>query len=109
MAQQRVPENAWTVALLDAQPADRILEIGFGPGIAIEALARVVTRGHVVGIDYSHAMVAAASRRNGPAIRAGYVALQYGEAARLPFSNAAFDKAYGIHTIYFWPDAPAGL
>src|SRR5437763_6217631 len=75
MAQQHVPENAWTVALLDAQPADRILEIGFGPGIAIEALARVVTRGHIVGIDYSHAMVAAASRRNGPAIRAGCVAL----------------------------------
>jgi SAM-dependent methyltransferase len=54
-------------------------------------------------------MVAAASRRNRQAIRAGRVELQYGEASHLPFPNAAFDKAYGIHTIYFWPDVPAGL
>jgi len=68
-----------------------------------------VTRGHVAGVDYSRAMVAAASRRNRRAIRDGRVELQYGEAAQLPFADAAFDKAYGIHTIYFWPDAPAGL
>ena len=109
MARQHVPENAWTVALLDAQPADRILELGFGPGIAVEALARVVTRGQIAGVDASRAMVAAARRRNRQAIRAGRVSLQYGEAARLPYPDAAFDKAYGIHTIYFWPDAPAGL
>jgi len=109
MAQQHVPENAWTVALLDALPADRILEIGFGPGIAVEALARIVTRGQIAGVDYSRAMVAAASRRNREAIRDGRVALQVGEAARLPFPDGAFDKVYGIHTIYFWPDGPAGL
>jgi len=68
-----------------------------------------VTQGRIAGVDYSRAMVAAASRRNRRAIRDGRVELQYGEAAHLPFVDAAFDKAYGIHTIYFWPDAPAGL
>lgn len=109
MAKQHVPENTWTVALLDAQPADHILEVGFGPGISIEALSRVVTQGHIAGVDYSRAMLAAASRRNRQAIRAGRVELHHGEAAHLPFPNATFDEAYGIHTIYFWPDAPAGL
>jgi hypothetical protein len=26
--------NAWAVTLMDVQPPDRVLEIGFGPGIA---------------------------------------------------------------------------
>jgi SAM-dependent methyltransferase len=109
MARQHVPENAWTVALLDPQPADRILEVGFGPGIAIEALACIVTQGRIAGVDYSRAMIAAASRRNRRAIHEGRVELRYGEASHLPFADGTFDKAYGIHTIYFWPEPAAGL
>jgi hypothetical protein len=32
--------NRWVVALLDVQPQDHILEIGFAPGLAIRELAR---------------------------------------------------------------------
>ena len=32
MARDHQPENQWTVACLDPQPGDRILELGFGPG-----------------------------------------------------------------------------
>jgi hypothetical protein len=31
--------NRWVVSLLDVQPTDRVLEIGFGPGIAIQELS----------------------------------------------------------------------
>ena len=27
--------NRWVVSLLDVQPTDRVLEIGFGPGLAL--------------------------------------------------------------------------
>ena len=37
--------NDWTIALLDIQPQDRVLEIGFGPGVAIEKLARLPSMG----------------------------------------------------------------
>jgi ubiquinone/menaquinone biosynthesis C-methylase UbiE len=44
--------NSWVVSLLDVQPADRILEIGFGPGLAIVELSRRIgDTGHVYGID----------------------------------------------------------
>ena len=49
MARQHVPENQWTVGLLAAQPHDRILEVGFGPGLAIERLAQQVTDGQIAG------------------------------------------------------------
>src|ERR1700742_4359519 len=61
--------SRWVVSLLDVQPADRILEIGFGPGLAIAALARAGA-GHVYGADHSGVMVRAAARRNAAAIRA---------------------------------------
>jgi ubiquinone/menaquinone biosynthesis C-methylase UbiE len=102
MAQQHIPENQWTVALLDVQSTDHILEIGFGPGIAIQAVASHTTDGRVAGIDFSKAMVATATRRNAAAVRGGKVDLHYGDAARLPFGDSLFDKAFSIHSIYFW-------
>ena len=109
MARDHRPENEWTVALVDPQPADRILEIGFGPGVAVELVAARVTKGLVAGADFSRTMVAAARRRNAAAMRAGRVDLRHGRADALPFPDAAFDKVFGIHTLYFWPNPEAGL
>jgi ubiquinone/menaquinone biosynthesis C-methylase UbiE len=109
MARQHQPENGWTVNLLDVQPTDRILEIGFGPGIAVEAVARRASAGLVAGVDFSPTMVAAARRRNAQAVRRGTVDLRHGDAARLPFADNSFDKGYSIHSIYFWPDPLAAL
>ena len=37
--------NVWAVGLLGVEPSDRVLEIGFGPGIAIRELSRRATHG----------------------------------------------------------------
>jgi SAM-dependent methyltransferase len=60
--------NQWAVALLEVQPQDHILEIGFGPGLAIRELARRATDGFVLGIDYSAVMVRQAAARNRAAV-----------------------------------------
>jgi ubiquinone/menaquinone biosynthesis C-methylase UbiE len=109
MAQQHVPENEWTVQVLDAQPGDHILEIGFGPGLAIEKLLRQVPDVQIAGIDYSQTMVHAARRRNARAVRAGRVDLRYGDVQHLPFADTLFERVYSIHCIYFWPDAEKAL
>ncbi|HEX2037969.1 MAG TPA: SAM-dependent methyltransferase, partial [Chloroflexota bacterium] len=50
--------NRWAVSLLDVQPAERVLEIGFGPGLAIAELSRRVgPAGHVYGVDRSDVML----------------------------------------------------
>lgn len=33
------PDNEWTISLLKIQPTDHVLEIGFGPGRAIQLAA----------------------------------------------------------------------
>ena len=44
--------NVWAVSLLDVRPGDRVLEIGFGPGLAIRELSRLAAEGCVCGIDH---------------------------------------------------------
>lgn len=104
MVRQHAPENMWSVGLLDVQPTDHVLEVGFGPGVAIAQIAKRASNGLVTGIDYSPAMLTLARRRNARAIKAGRVELCAGDAMTLPFADASFDKALSIHTLYFWPD-----
>ncbi|MBF6173989.1 class I SAM-dependent methyltransferase [Nocardia blacklockiae] len=96
--------NVWAVALLDVQPTDRILEIGFGPGRAIAEFANRATAGRVFGIDHSRAMVRHAARRNAAAIRAGRVRLTYAAVERLPDFGAPLDVVLAVNSVGFWPD-----
>ena len=99
--------NRWVVALLDVRPTDRVLEVGFGPGVAIAELAGFATEGHVVGIDHSAVMVRQARRRNAVAIRAGRVELHQASVAALPSFTAPFDAVLAVNTVGMWPD-PVG-
>jgi SAM-dependent methyltransferase len=101
--------NHWIVCLLDVQATDRVLEIGFGPGIAIGDLSRLAVRGRVVGIDHSEVMVHQARRRNAAAVRAGRVDLRLGCVAALPDLDGPMDKIFAVNSMGFWPDPVASL
>lgn len=98
--------NKWVVALLDVRPGDRVLEVGFGPGIAIAELARHATEGHVFGADHSEVMVRQASRRNAAAIRAGRVELIRASVDALPRFTEPLDAILAVNTAGMWPDPP---
>jgi ubiquinone/menaquinone biosynthesis C-methylase UbiE len=95
--------NAWTISQLALQPADDVLEIGYGPGQAIELLCETITEGRICGIDFSDTMLLQASARNAAAIDDGIVELRVGDASSLPYANASFDKVFCVNVIYFWP------
>ena len=98
--------NRWVVSLLDVQPAEHVLEIGFGPGVAVAELVRAGA-GHVYGIDHSDVMLRQASRRNAAAIRAWRVTLINAQADRIPPAlDGPFDAILAVNSLGFWP-APA--
>jgi ubiquinone/menaquinone biosynthesis C-methylase UbiE len=101
--------NIWAVGLLNVQADDRVLEIGFGPGIAIQEFARRATSGHVVGVDHSEVMVHQARKRNAAAVSAGRVDLRLGSADALPAFDAPFDKILAVNSLMFWDDPVARL
>jgi SAM-dependent methyltransferase len=100
--------NRWVVSLLDVRPTDRVLEIGFGPGLAVAALVRAGA-GQVCGIDHSGVMLRQASRRNAAAIRAGRVTLVRASVDQIPPAlDGIFDAIFAVNSVGFWP-APAEL
>src|SRR5215467_1727633 len=73
MARMNQRMAARAIELLDVQPSNKILEVGFGPGVAIQLLAKSVLSGRVAGIDPSEEMIAQAAARNKKAIESGQV------------------------------------
>jgi ubiquinone/menaquinone biosynthesis C-methylase UbiE len=104
-----VARNRWAAQLLDVRPADRVLELGCGPGVAIAALATRATRGSVVGVDHSPVMIRQARRRNRAAIRAGRVRLVHTPVESLSLGDGPYDAALAVNTIGRWPDPVARL
>src|SRR2546430_11861256 len=100
---------AWVIGLLDIQPNDRVLEVGFGPGVGIQLLARSASAGYIAGVDSSEEMVEQARARNVKALESGRVDLRHGSVVSLPFEDRIFDKALAINSLQVWPDAVAGL
>ncbi len=94
---------------LDLDPGSRVLEVGFGGGDLLFRIAARVDRGRVDGIDLSPEMVAAAQRRGSRLGLDGRLRLHRAGLDRLPFADAAFDRACSVHTVYFWSDLERGL
>jgi ubiquinone/menaquinone biosynthesis C-methylase UbiE len=101
--------NLRTVELLDISPEDRVLEVGFGPGLAVARAAALATRGKVVGIDHSALMLRQATRRNASAIAEGRVELLLGSTDTLPRFDEGFDKVLAVNVYMFWKDPVAVL
>jgi ubiquinone/menaquinone biosynthesis C-methylase UbiE len=103
------PLSDWALELLALDPADRVLEIGFGPGELVRQMAERVGRGQVVGVDSSELMVRQATQRNAARVQSGQVSLTMGSASALPYEGRSFDKVVTVNSIHFWPDMVQGL
>ena len=109
-----VRRNRWTIELMEIRPGHRILEIGFGPGFAIEEICNRLTTGQIVGVDHSETMYRAAARRNAKAIQSGKLHLVCGSAfdENVYTDNEfrqRFDRIFGANVSMFWPDPVAVL
>ena len=97
---------------LAARPGERILEIGFGTGHCILALAQAVGEtGRVSGIDLSDGMLDITQTRLRQAGWLDRVDLCVGDAAKLPFSEGEFDGVFMSFTLELFdsPEIPLVL
>jgi ubiquinone/menaquinone biosynthesis C-methylase UbiE len=101
--------NAFIDDSLSISEGDHILEIGFGPGELVHAMARRVGSGRVEGVDFADTMLAIAQRRNRRHIRAGKVKLHLGDFDTMTFDGRRFDLIVTVNTVYFWPQPDATI
>jgi trans-aconitate methyltransferase len=99
--------SRWTIDLLHIGPDDRVLELGCGPGVALEQVARRLLSGTILGIDHSPVMVKQAARRNREAIAAGRVLLRAGTIEDVRAAGSPFTKIFSVNVIQFVPDKAA--
>ncbi|AFL53548.1 SAM-dependent methyltransferase [Sinorhizobium fredii] len=98
MADDRI---GWAVEMLAPKPAERILEIGCGHGVAATMVCDRLIDGRMLAIDRSAAMIEAARRRNAAFVAAGRAEFQVAELARADFGNAVFDKVFALRVGIF--------
>jgi demethylmenaquinone methyltransferase/2-methoxy-6-polyprenyl-1,4-benzoquinol methylase len=96
-------ENGLRMAALQAlalQPGEHVLELGFGTGAALVAMAGAVGQtGRVWGVDISPGMVRVARRRLRRMRTTPHVSLVCGDGLRLPLRAASLDALFLSFTL----------
>lgn len=107
MTPKTIAHARWTADLLEIQPEDKIIEIGFGNGANIKLLLQKAIRGSVTGVEISKTAIEMASKKNAKAISEGRVKLHLAQGNAIPTENDVFDKACSVATAYVIEDPGA--
>jgi arsenite methyltransferase len=102
-----VQQRAEVLALLAAQPGERVLDVGSGPGFLVASLADAVGAGGAVhGLDPSAPMNALARELIGTR---PWARIDDGDALDLPYPDGAFDAAASTQVYEYVADIPRAL
>jgi arsenite methyltransferase len=95
-----------TLALMNIQPADRILDLGCGTGWAARRMARVATKGEIVGLDVADVMLKRGEETSREFKNIRYV---WGSAEKIPADDGYFSKVLSVESFYYYADQARAL
>ncbi|CTQ51513.1 bifunctional 3-demethylubiquinone-9 3-methyltransferase/ 2-octaprenyl-6-hydroxy phenol methylase [Roseibium album] len=98
-----IARNKWTVGLLSLAPGARVLEIGCGPGIGLDAVLSAAADTHVTGLDHSELMITKAAKRHANALKFCRLELVCGELTNLQ-SGQGFNAIFSCNVLQFVDD-----
>jgi ubiquinone/menaquinone biosynthesis C-methylase UbiE len=104
MARKNKRRIQWAVREMNIQPGERVLEIGHGPGVAIQEIVSRTPTCQVTGIDPSKVMHVQARRRNRKGIKGGSIGLRLGAAEEYDGQDGPFDLVFAINVLSFCSD-----
>jgi ubiquinone/menaquinone biosynthesis C-methylase UbiE len=89
---------------LQPKEGERIIDVGFGGGYALDRIRERVAPALAVGLEISLPMIEAGRERWGDAVE-----LHQADVMVMPFAEAGADAVLSVNTIYFWPEPRAAL
>ncbi len=105
-------EKQYGLALLDAQPGETILEVGFGTGNNLVEMAKAVgNKGRVYGVDIADRMVEMTREKLKKEGLDEIAELERGDAVQLPYEDDQFDAIFMSFVLDLFdnPDIPKVL
>jgi ubiquinone/menaquinone biosynthesis C-methylase UbiE len=109
MASKPSERFVWAVDTLAPDPADRVLEVGCGHGVAVSLVCERLNSGRITAIDRSQKMIEMATRRNREHIAGGRAVLKTAALEQADFGNERFDKVFAFNVAPFWLQPEAAL
>src|SRR5215470_4830924 len=88
-----------TLAEMDLQPTDRILDLGCGTGWASRRMARLA--GAVTGLDVADEMLRRAEQASAGIGNVRYV---WGSAEKIPAPDDSYNKVLSVESFYYYAD-----
>jgi ubiquinone/menaquinone biosynthesis C-methylase UbiE len=99
--EQQLPTYEEGIRCAGIQPGDRVLDVGCGTGVFLEAVSKLGARPH--GLDASRSLLRIARARVPQA------ELRLGDAQSMPFDDDSFDVVTGFNSFFFADDMVAAL
>src|SRR5215212_7294398 len=109
MAVKASERFVWAVDILEVRPADRLLEVGCGHGVAVALVCKRLATGTITAIDRSPKMIEMATRRNREHVHAGRAVLETTALEDADLGNRRFDKIFAFNVAPFWQQPQAAL
>src|SRR3954453_1724705 len=102
MATKPSERFVWAVDTMALDPADHVLEVGCGHGVAVSLVCERLTSGRITAIDRSQKMIEMAARRNREHIAAGRAVLKTAALDEADLGDERFDKVFAFNVAPFW-------
>jgi SAM-dependent methyltransferase len=96
----------WAVEVLAVEPADRLLEIGCGYGVAVSLVCERLDGGSITAIDRSVKMIRVAKSRTADHVAAGAASFQAATPLDADFGDTLFDKVFAVNVGMFFRQRP---
>ena len=109
MAGKASERFVWAVDTLEVRPADSLLEVGCGHGVAVSLVCERLTTGTITAIDRSPKMIEMATRRNREHVDAGRAVLEAIALEDADLGDRRFDKVFAFNVAPFWQQPEAAL
>src|SRR3954452_24489965 len=109
MAGKASERFVWAVDTLEVRPADRLLEVGCGHGVAVSLVCERLATGTITATDRSPKMIEMATRRNREHVDAGRALLETVALEDADLGDRRFDKVFAFNVAPFWLQPRAAL
>jgi ubiquinone/menaquinone biosynthesis C-methylase UbiE len=102
MASKPSERFVWAVDTLALDPADHVLEVGCGHGVAVSLICERLTSGRITAIDRSSKMIEMAAQRNREHVARGRAVLKTAALENADLGDERFDKVFAFNVAPFW-------